>query len=109
VQRRSCVRGELRALAGEHDLHAVPPLLQMSRDDERVAPVVAGAGEYHHRLASIGDESTRELSGGRTRALHQARYSGDLLRQRFELADLIASVDGKSCSYVEYRHDPQCG
>ena len=84
---------ELRRVAGEHDVDAMEPALEVRRDLEGVAAVVARTGEHEHRAAGVAGQFERELGGGATGALHQVRPRIALQRGGFERADAVDGVE----------------
>jgi hypothetical protein len=66
----------------------------MACHDERVAAVVAGAGEHEDRTPTIGDQCSRQLGRRETGTLHQRRLC-PLAGERLDAADLSGEVNGK--------------
>ena len=85
--------GQLRRVAGEHDVDAIEPALEVRGDLEGVAAVVARTGEDEHRAAGVAGELARELGGGEAGALHQVRPRIALQRGGFERADAVDGVE----------------
>ena len=99
------VGGELRRVAHEHHRHVEPPGLQVTRDDERIAAVVAGSGEHEHRHTGTWDQLARELGGGEPGALHERGRVGQSRRSLLDLANLAGEMDGREI-LVRFRgHD----
>jgi hypothetical protein len=99
-QRLARVVRQLCRLAREYDVDAVEPALEMRRDLERVAAVVARPGEDQHAAAAFPGEFARELRRGESRALHEVRVRVALQRRHLERADAGSEVEGgKRCGH----------
>jgi hypothetical protein len=72
----------------------MPPLHQMTGDDECIAAVVAGPREDENRPAAVADQFAREFSRCQTGALHERRIS-IFTGERLDAADLIGQINRK--------------
>jgi hypothetical protein len=86
---------ELRRLAGEHDVDAIEPALEVRCDLERVAAVVPRAGEDEDAAPARARKLPCELRGGKARPFHQRRAGIVLQRGRLERADTGSQIKGR--------------
>ncbi len=75
------VGGQPRRVAVEDHADRVPPILQMPRDDERIAAVVAGPGKHDDPVGGPRQEQPHLAGRCGARALHQ-RQAGRFLLDR---------------------------
>src|SRR5262245_14881817 len=73
LERLGRVLRELERIAQEHHGDAIPPLLQVAGNDERIAAVVARTCEHEYPTAVIGDQLARELRRCESGTLHEIR------------------------------------
>src|SRR5262249_41246388 len=83
------VPGQLVALPSKHHADAEESALEVRRDLEGVAPVVAGPGDHQDRSRRVAAQAARGLRCGLAGALHEARPG----RTRLDLADRARAVD----------------
>ena len=91
--RRQCSRSiyrQLGRIAREQEIDVEPPALQMTRDDECIAAVVAGAGKHQHTAA--GRKRAGEFCCLQACAFHQTGRRQPLGGLRFQRADFRRPV-----------------
>ncbi len=87
--RRRGVGGQPGRVAAEHHRDVVESRAQQPRDDERVAAVVAGAGEHQDRAAALARHGRRDVGRRQPGALHQRLA----LRRRLDGPQVRGAVD----------------
>src|SRR4029079_15428113 len=66
VERRLRILRELLPVPTVRKRDVEPPALEMSREHERIAAVVAGAGEHDDGSAAVAGDFARKLGGSET-------------------------------------------
>ena len=99
--RRLRIGGKSSRIAGEQDIDLEPPRLEMTRDHECVAAIVAGAGEHNHPAAAIRHDIARNFCRGETRALHERSGIRSAERSGLDGADLRGSIHRNECARLK--------
>ena len=101
----SGIRRQCRNVAAKDDGDGIKPLLEVTRGHERVAAVVAGAGEQQYRFAAVGGQRAGELCGGQARPFHQRR--GDTGMARLDAAYVSRQIEWGAVTDVDL-HANKC-
>ncbi len=88
MERGRGVRRKLAAFAAEGHDHVEPPALQMPREHERIAAVVAGTCEDDDAPAAASSKLAGKFGRGKSRALHELRFVRRCRCACFERANL---------------------
>ena len=86
------IRRQLQWSAGVYDIDLEPPCFEVTRYDERIAAIIAGAGDDEHAAPTVGGNIARDLRCSETGALHQPRRRVRFDSRGFEIAYLGGTI-----------------